>query len=164
MDQTCAGTPAEALHELTHSCASPVPVASRFQHRGPRTYCPDDATRRRAWRTTGLPREVPGERGLPNDPWLDVDSDSAGFDPRLDRSRADVATAADSGDLQIALVVVVCDATVADRKNQRSTFRDCVGIPCDRSELPVGDSLGAVVWNLIGLASWWSEVVTESQS
>lgn len=153
-----------AYHQPKRTVREPVVLSLRLQHRGPRTYWPDDAARRRAWRTTGLPREVPGERGLPNDPWLVVDSDSAGFDPRLDLSRADVATAADSGDLQIALVVVVCDATVAFRKNQRSTFRDCVGIPCDRSELPVGDSLGAVVWNLIGLASWWSEVVTESQS
>ena len=76
-----------------------------------------------------------------------MDGDSAGFNTRLGLSRSDVFTAADPGDLQIALVVGVCDAKVVKRKSQRSTFRDCVGIPCDRSELPVGHSVVAAIRN-----------------
>ena len=124
-----------------------VVVPLHLQHHCSNPGRPPDAAWRRAGRAIGLPEEVPGERRIPHDPRLVVDGDSVWFDPRIGISRADVSIAAGSGDLQIALVVGVCDTPVAERTNQQSTFRDCVGIPCDRAKLPVGYSVGAAFRN-----------------
>lgn len=80
-----------------------------------------------------------------------MDGDPARFDHRPVLSHADVTTFADSGDLQSALVVGVCDATVTERKSQGSTFRDCVGVPFDRGKLPVVHSVGTDFRNSMNL-------------
>lgn len=86
-----------------------------------------------------------------------MDRDPPRFGTGLVLSRYDVSATADPGHIQNSLADGVRDTKVARRAKERSSMGHLAYVPGDHRELPVSNSLGAIVRKLMGMrvcGSW----------